>query len=265
MSSFKDFIYEADFVEPAKIEEYLIDFFVPNNYHNYLIPKEANEEEINSVYEMFHGEEDILLRASRVLENDPLCLEANYVNFRLNEETLVDVWFNNLFLKESEFNSFTPYGKIEYLGILEIYAKFLTDIHNITFAIKAIKKIVSLEGHYTDATIGRLAYLYSLIENKDGFYDLYINEEFNEIAPYLLLIIVLLKHEDEIKAKEVLSSFLSKFEYADYIDHIWDIENIENKEALELKDAIETCFEELMSVPYFFSWCAENKEKTLRS
>ena len=107
MSSFKEFLYEADFIEPSKIEDYLIDFFVPNNYNNYSIPKEANDEERNSIYEMFHGEDDLLLRSSRVLENDPLCLEANYVNFRLNEETLVDVWFNNLFLKENDFNSFT--------------------------------------------------------------------------------------------------------------------------------------------------------------
>lgn len=265
MSSFKDFIFEADFIESSKIEEYLIDFFVPNNYNNYSIPQEANDEERNSIYEMFHGEDDLLLRTSRVLDNDPLCLEANYVNFRLNEETLVDVWFNNLFLKENDYKDFTPYGKMEYLGILEIYAKFLADIHNITFAIKIIKKVVALEGHYTNNTIAKLSYLYSLIEDKNGFYDLYINEEFNEPSPYLLLIVVLLKHEDEIKAKEVLSSFLSKFEYGDYIDHIWDIENNESKEALEMKDAIEICFEELMSVPYFFSWCSENKKKTLRS
>ena len=208
MLSFDQLVYETENLENEELEKYLINFFTAGNYDDYLIDSTCNEDEKMDIYDMFHSNEDILIRAVMILDRSPLCMEANYVNYLLNEETMVDLWFNTLIHKSSEYYSFTEYGRTSYIRLLDIYAQFLMDIHNVTFAIKVIKRIADLENRYSDENISRLAYMYSVIENADEFYELYLNEEFNEMAPYLLLIVVLLKHEDELKAREVLSDFI---------------------------------------------------------
>ena len=265
MLSFDQLIYETQGLENEELEKYLVNFFTPNNYDDYLIDPACNEDEKMDIYDMFHNTEDILVRALMILDKSPLCLEANYVNYLLNEETMVDVWFNTLMHKSGEYNGFSEYGRYAYIRLLNIYAQFLMDIHNVTFAIKVIKRIIQLEGRCSDDNIAKLAYMYSILEKDDEFYELYLNEEFNEMAPYLLLIVVLLKHEEELKAREVLSDFIDRFKYGDYIDHIWELDSNESEEAIALRSAIDICFEEICSVPYFFSWCFDNKEKKLRS
>lgn len=265
MLSFDQLVYETQDLENEERENYLINFFTANNFDDYLIDESCSEDERMDIYEMFHSSEDILIRALMILDRSPLCMEANYVNYLLNEETMVDLWFNTLMHKSPEFGSFSEYGKASYLRLLNIYAQFLMDIHNVTFAIKVVKRIADLEKGYSDDSIAKLAYMYSIIEKDDEFYELYHNEDFNDMIPYLLLMVVLLKHEDELKAREVLSDFIDKFKYGDYIDRIWELDSNDSAEAVELRSAIDVCFEEICSVPYFFSWCFDNKEKKLRS
>ena len=265
MLSFDQLIYDVEMANPEDVKEYLNVFFVSTNYTDYLIDEKAQTEDKMSIKELFDGKEDILVRAININQNNPFCIEAFFVNYCLNEETVLNILMNNMFHKSGEYETFSEYQKMCYLRILNFYVQYLINIHNVTFAIKVLKKVIELQKESTDVDIARLSYLYCLIENKDDFYDLYLNVGFNQIAPYLLLIVVLLKHEDELKAKEVYSEMLSKFEYATFIDHVWDLEDVDDEEAVDFKNTIEACFEEICAIPYFFSWCSDNKEKVLRS
>ncbi|MBQ3418726.1 MAG: hypothetical protein IJH31_01145 [Erysipelotrichaceae bacterium] len=266
MLSFAVLLFEAAYiVESEQLIEHFEDFFIPENFDDYLIDDDAGEKDKTSIRRMFCDTGDILTRANSILKDDPFCLEANYVSYRLNEETIVDSYFKGLYLNNINYDSFTNYEKKNYLQALSMYVEFLSEIRYRTLAIKVAKKIAQLEGKYNHDLLLNLAFLYSVTENADEFYELYLNVEFEDIVPYLLLICVELKNDDEIKAKEVLSEFLNKYEYGTYIDHIWDLENDSSMEAVEFKDAVNLCFDELVSVPYFFTWCSNNKERNYQS
>ena len=98
----------------------------------------------------------------------------------------------DIYKRRDEYDSFTDYGKYCYRKLLDLYAQFMLDIHNITFAIKIMNCLVEVEGHYSKDNIVKLSYLYALIEDKDDFYDLYIKEDFDDMVSYLLLMVVLL-------------------------------------------------------------------------
>lgn len=265
MLSFDQLVYEIELTEPEAVLKYLENFFVFDNYAQYLIDEKSDSNDKESILKMFQDKEPILQRANTVLNNNNFCIEAFFVCYCLSEETSLNVFMNNMYHKQNEYKLFSEYQKNNYLRILSFYVQFLINIHNITFAIKVLKTIIKLEENYSDIYVSRLAYLYCLIENKDDFYDLYLNVGFRQITPYILLMIVLLKHEEELKAKEVFSELLSKFEYAEYIDHIWDLDDVDDEEAIEFKNIMELCFEEICAIPYFFSWCSDNKELSLRS
>ena len=265
MYSFDQLVFDTRERDRQDIEKYLTEFFTPEHYDDYLVDSSCNGNEKDAIYEMFHSEGTLLLRALNVLKSEPFCLEANYVNYLLNEEPVTDACFMDIYKRRDEYDSFTDYGKYCYRKLLDLYAQFMLDIHNITFAIKIMNCLVEVEGHYSKDNIVKLSYLYALIEDKDDFYDLYIKEDFDDMVSYLLLMVVLLKHGDQLKAREVLSDFVGRFEYGDYIDHIWDIDSDTSKEAVELRTAVDMCFEEICSIPYFFTWCYENKEKKIRS
>lgn len=265
MLSFEQLQYETGKKENEELEEYLVNFFEVNNFDKYFISELANEEERKDIRAMFEDNEEILERAEIIQERNKLCLEAFYVCFCLEEETTLNSMFNEIYTITNKYKSLSPYEKICLINILELYITFLLDIGNITRGIKVANKICELENRYSDLNIVRLSYMYSLIEDAKGFFDLYTKTSFDEIPPYLLLIVTLLKHDEESKAKEVLNELIDKFKYADFIDHVWELDDNHEIEAEEFKNAMEMCFNELCSIPNFFSWCSENKEKILKA
>ena len=192
MYSFDQLVYDTKEREKEELEGYLTDIFSPERYDEYLVDPSCNEEERSMVYEMFHAGRPILIRATDILERDPLCLEANYVNYLLNEEPLTDTYFMAIYKRRDEYDSFTEYGRYCYRKLLDLYAQFMLDIHNITFAIKIMKCLIDVEGCCSKDNVVKLSYLYALIENKDDFYDMYIKEDFDDMVSYILLIVVLL-------------------------------------------------------------------------
>ena len=265
MLSFEQLEYEATFKKQDELEEYLESFFVPYNLEQYIISEKANDDERRAIEDMFDDSEVLYDRAQSVVKENPLCLEAFYVCSCLLDDSTLNVMFNEVLDMAENYENLSPYGKDCLVAILKLYASFLLDISNVTSSIRIIKKVCELEGKYSDNNIVKLSYMYSLIEDDKEFYDLFLKTSFNDIHPYILLLIVLLKHQEEEKAREVLSELIDKFKYADYIDHVWDLEKVDNFEANEFKDAMEICFEDMCAIPNFFSWCKDNKQITYKS
>ncbi len=262
MASFNDLI-NASFENKQDLEDYLTDFFDKSNLDDYQIDDLANDKQKEAIAKMF-GNDDIFLRADSVLFENNFCLEAFYVYYCLSDDLAISFYFNSMFSKLINYDSLDSYEKKAIKIILEYYAMFLNDIHNITGAIdvlESLESIINDGSFYND----RLAILFSEIEELDKFYNLYLKDGFLTIGSYILLIIVCLKHNDEIKAKGVFTNLLDDHPICQYIDHVWDLDNDDGEEAKMLKNALDFCYPSIYSLPYFFSWCEQNKETSLKS
>ena len=60
--------------------------------------------------------------------------------------------------------------------------------------------IIRLTNDLSNKNVNRLSYMYSSIERADDFYRLYLEADF-DAYDYLMLLITLLKHDEESKAK----------------------------------------------------------------
>lgn len=265
MLSFEQLEYEAAFKKQDELEDYLESFFEPLNFEQYIISDKANDEERKAIEAMFDDDEALYDRAQNIVSEYPLCLEAFYVCTCLLDETSQNLMFTDAYKLVDCYKELSPYEKDCLLSILRLYVTFLLNISNVTGGIRVMNKVCELEGKYSNDSIIKLSYMYAMIEDAKNFYDLFLKTSFNDVHPYILLLITLLKHEEEEKAREVLSELIDKFKYADYIDHVWDLEEVDNIEANEFKDAMEVCFEDMCAIPNFFSWCKDNKQQVYKS
>ena len=262
MYNFNLLLFEATNIYTLEeIEDYLESFFTTTKLANYVMDELASDEDKEAIYEMFTGQGDVLSRAIRVIETNPFCLEANLVYYRLNDETISYAHFTDIYAKGNLYDTFTPYQKKAFIQILRLYGEYLTNIFNRSQAVKIINEAARFDGKYTSDDIINLAFLYNEKEDATNFYNLYLQEDFDNIEVYLLLLVVLLKNDEELKAKEVFNDLLARNKYVEYIDHIWDISEDYSEESIEFQKAVNNCFEQLTTVPNFFSWCADNKEE----
>ena len=238
-------------------QDYLNTFFVKQNLANYRIPDDLHEDDRKAVKIMFESRKDLLKRTRSALDQDPLCLEAFFTYYLLSEDMYVYYSFREYFSKADEFAEFDDSQKRRYLRILDFFVEFLLEIHNVTEAIKVQRMIIRLSGEVTHLTTNRLSYMYMLLEDDGEFYRHYLSNDFDEYD-YLLLLVTLLKHEEEYKAKEVLNDMLAKIEYADYLDHVWDLDQSDPKQK-EFYRLVDGCSAQIDSVLDFFGWVNQNK------
>lgn len=264
MTSLDQFLYDLAHTEKEDIRAYLEGFFAPGKFSQYLIDERCDDEDYKSIELMFQ-EGDVLEKASSILNKNPFCLEAFYVFYKLEEDLPLYYYFESIAKRDDEYENFSDYHKFVYESIITCFINFLSDIGNISSAINNLKIMMSKSDVLYNNNLFRLCYLYAMVENLDDYYDLYLSTGFKDAVSYILLIVVCLKHNDTLKAKEVYLEFLNTYKYGEYIDHIWDLEDNNEDEALEIKLALRVCHDDLLAVPYFYSWCLDNKEKIVES
>jgi len=240
-------------------KEYLEEFFVRQNFRTYLCPEDLDKEEYKAVKTMFESRKELYKRARDVLDVDPFCLEAFFTYFLLTEDIYVYHSFREYFAHAEEYAELTPSQKRRYLRILDFFVEFLLDIRNITEAIKIQRMIMRLGNDESPYMVNRLSYMYMMTENDEEFYRHYLSYDFDEYD-YLLLLVTLLKHEDEFRAREVLNDMLGKIEYADYLDHLWDLD-LNDPEQKEFYQTVTGCQLQTDSVFDFFGWVNRNKPR----
>lgn len=257
MLSFETFIDEISNIKDDP-REFLLGFFTKENFKQYEVLNNPEKDELKAVKVMFESKKDLLKRCDQAIKYDPFCLEAFFVFFVLSEDIFVNYRFEAFYNNINEFADFNDYQKHNYLKIMEFYVEFLIDIHSFTKAIKVQKMIIRLSNNTSLKDIHRLSYLYYEIEDSDDFYRLYSNNDFDEYA-YILLMLTLLKNDEELKAKEVLLEMYDKIEYGKYLDHLWDLD-INDEKQKEFYKIVESCYQEISSVPGFFSWVNQIRE-----
>ena len=63
-----------------------------------------------------------------------------------------------------------------------------------------------------------------------------------------------------MKAREVLIDMFDNIEYGTYLDHVWDLDENDPKQK-RFMEIVNDCYEDLSSVPTFFSWVNKTREK----
>ena len=256
------FAAELSRLEKDEVIPFLESFFTPENVPDYFIPDYASEAEKEAVLLFFESEKPLEERVIEARNLDPMSIEAFFVDLSLHEEVLSYSIFKEYYDKLDDYETYTVYAKENLCIIVDLFVEYLLDIHYIKGAIRVQERLNTIP-RYT-RNISRLSYLYYLIENGESYYDLYLKEDFEDPASYLLLINTLLKCGDQDKAREVLNDMFSAVPYSDYIDKIWELDS-SIEEARIFADAVDRCFDELCSVPYFFTWCSQNREEEMHA
>lgn len=257
MLSFENLVNDID--SQTKVEEYLLNFFNKKNYKEYEISDLANEDQIKAIKIMFESKKTLIDRVDDAFNYDPFCAEAFFTYLMISEDVFLQLRFNDYYNEASKYGSFDEYEKVNYIKILDFYVDFLLDICNVTKAIIVQKLIIKLTNKYTKKATSRLAYAYYGVENADDFYRLYCDSKFDTYE-YLLLLVTLLKHDESLRAQEVLLDMFKNIEYGTYLDHVWDLDENDPTQK-EFADTVEDCFDDLNSIPTFFSWVNRIREK----
>ncbi len=233
-------------------QAYFEDFFQRKNLKDYYIDDDASLEEIKAVRVMFESRKELKDRCELSFSHDPFCLEAFFVYYILSEDIFVNYRFHAYYGMISSYADLSACQKRHYIRLLRFYVEFLIDLSNFTTGIKVERQIMRLTAPPGKGNVNRLSFMYASIEDADDFYRLYLDHEF-DIYDYILLIVVLLKHEDNIKAREVTMDMFRNIEYSRYLDHLWDLDEKDEKQKA-FYDAIEDLYEYISSIPDFFSF-----------
>lgn len=243
----------------TNINEYLDKFFSKKNFSDYEVNKEANAKQKKAIKMMFCSKKSLPDRIEDVFELDPFCFEAMFAYLMISEDVYIQLRFDSFYDEANDYADFDDYQKHNYIKILDLFVDFLLDLNNVTKAIAVQKLIIKFTNEFSKQAVSRLAYSYFSIEDYEDFYKLFTETEL-EAYEYILLLITLLKHDEKLKAQEVLLDMFKNIEYSTYIDHVWDLDENDNAQK-EFADIVQDCFDDICSVPTFFSWVNVTREK----
>lgn len=235
-----------------RIEDYFLEFFSRQNFKQYEIEGDPDKDELKAIRIMFESHRTLRERIQDSFAYDPFCIEAFFVYYMISEDIYVNYRFKDYYGEYENFADFSDYQKKNYLRIMDFYVEFLLDLRNFTTAIKVQRMIIRLTNDLSRKSINRLSYMYSSIEKADDFYRLYLETDFDEYD-YLMLLITLLKHDEESKAREVLLDMFENVKYARFMDHLWDLDTSDPEQA-DFFNCIESCYSEIKAIPDFFAW-----------
>lgn len=243
----------------TKVDEYLLNFFTKKNFKEYEIKGEPDKKQLKAIKIMFESKKSIADRIEDAFVQDPFCIEAIFSNLMINEDVFIQLRFNTYMNQLNDYPRYNDYCKDCFIKMLNLYVDFLLDINNCTKAIEIQKLVVKLTNKFTANTVSKLAYAYFTIEDEKEFYKLYTETKFDTYE-YLLLMATLLKHDENLKAQEVLLDMYENIEYGTYLDHVWDLDLNDSKQK-EFHDTVNDCFESIKCIPTFFSWVNKTREK----
>ena len=256
-----DFVQLVNGLGDKDPKTYFEGFFTRSVFKDYQIDESAEKDARQAIKTMFTSSKDLFDRVDLAFDRDPLCLEAFFVYFMLSEDIFVQQRFEAYYEHLSDYGDLSSYQKHCFLIILAFYCDFLMDLHNFTRAIKVQRQIIRLSGELSKGDVNRLSFMYSVIEEADDFYRLYLDSEF-DAYDYILLTVTLLKHEDTLRAREVLLDMMEHIEYASYLDHMWDLDEKDEKQK-QFIDTVDELYDTICSVPDFFSFAGMVQEETL--
>lgn len=259
--TYNDLVEETKEMDVEEARAYLCNFFRDGNEDSYIIDEDADADGREAILALFENGKTYMDKINDSLKYNEYCKEAILLEKRGYEDPIVEAEFNANIIETNDYDSFSPYKKKCFHSFLKLYSDFLFDVGNITKSIKIFRMYFDLSNDYSKENMRDISFKYAIVEDDKGFYQFFLDHEFKYPEPYLLLISVLLKHEEYDKAKEVLNEMVDEIKYADYIYRMWELADNQTDEACIFKEAVDFCFDEMTTYPCYFSFCKENIDK----
>lgn len=256
MFEYYDKTYDLD----KKIFSYqknLNEFFAIHNYDSYI----KEQKNINALHKhalkiLFDENSiaELTERCSEAILIYPLCFEAFYVAYYLYD-SLSFYYFSLEIINDAIDDYQNDYDINNLVNIYLLLSSFFIDIKNNHESINMLDKA---SRHVSkDVLLTRYLIAYSFCENDEDMMDLYNTVPFINAKDYILLITCLLKNNKQSLARDVYYQMLDRIKYADLLSRPNEIEDIEDQDAINLLNDVDSCFELIESVPYFFSFISE--------
>ncbi|MDO4940384.1 MAG: hypothetical protein Q4E33_01670 [Erysipelotrichaceae bacterium] len=249
-------------MEPDKRKEYLTNFFVTKNYKNYEIEKNSPIAYKLVMRYLFSSGIDIEKRAYKAIDKYYLCREAFVIVYMVADNAYAHACFKFLYSEKDQYPDFSEFERTAYLQTLDLFVDFAISIGNYTLAQKVENLMVVTTYPNSSNHIERLTYILYMKEDIDEMYRVYCEANDYSVTSYILLMLTLLKHDDELRTKEVLREFIDKYTYGKYLGRIWELDERE-AEGAYFFDAVDSCYDKILSVPDFFATISEMTESII--
>lgn len=233
----------------------IANFFSRENYLDYIANFPAlrfdQEKAIDCI---FTGVGGLVERCQKAIEINRTCFEAFFVMYRICDS--LNFYYESLDIQNTPINEFQDYELNDVINVKMLIAHYYSDIFSFNQSIKYLDEIGMAIGQ--DKVLSKEILAYNFLEDYKKIYDLYNEIGFDNPKDYIVSLVCFLKTRQEDLAHEVYDDMLEKFEYADFISKPQDLSTIKNPRAVEMMNAIESCFELIESVPFFFSWTSDH-------
>lgn len=241
----------------SKVDNKIANYFSRENYLDYI----ANFPDLRFVQEkaldhLFTANGDLIERCQKAIEINRTCFEAFFILYSICDS--LNFYYETLDIQKLPLDVFNDYELNDIVNIKILIAHYYSDIFSFTQSLKYLDEAGSLIGQ--DKVLSKKVLAYNFLEDYKSIYDLYNEIGFEDAKDYIVFIVCLLKTRQEDLAHEIYDDMIDKFEYADFISKPQDLSAIKNLSAEEMMNAIESCFELIESVPYFFSWASDHVE-----
>lgn len=251
----KDILTNKIFKKTNNRDRHIIDYFVKENYLEYLsIFDNINKKQEKALYIIFNGDEELVFRCESALEINNTCFEAFYILNYFSDS--LNFYYQTLDIQNIPIENFeNEYEKNDVINIKRIILDYYVEINNYhqsLLFLNEIEKYIETEKYIT-----RRLLIHNFLEDYQSMNSLYEKYDFSKPTQYIIYIICLLKNSKKDEAQIIYEDMLSKYRYASYIYKPQELSSINNNESNEMMQAIETCFDIIESVPYFFSWISE--------
>lgn len=243
------------FIQEKQTSEEFAEYFCKNNYLDYINRFEnINSNQEKALELLFNDSIEIIERCQKAIEINKTCFEAYFVLFYLSDS--LNFYYDSLDINNTPIENYSEeYELNDTINIkllISIYYSSINSHKQSIVILDEVEKFIGLK-----PLINRKLLNYSALEDYEGMSKIYDAGEFNNAANYIVYIICLLKNNKNIEARDVFDDMLSKYKYASYLSRPQELAEIKDEESKIMMEAVESCFETIESVPYFFSWISE--------
>lgn len=236
-------------------EDNLISFFKESNYLIYVSNFDnINEVQQNALKFLFTDTSDLETRAQKAIDINKTCYEAYYIlNYITDSLTF---YYQSLDIQNTPIDNFdNDYEINDVINTKLLISYFYSSINNYHHSLKYLEEVENEIG--IEPISSRKMIVYSFLEDYKSINQLYESIGFNDPSQYIIFIVCLLKNGEKDLARDVYDDMLSKYKYADYLHKPQELSSIKDSDAEKMLEAMETCFDIIESIPYFFSWISE--------
>lgn len=264
MLKYQDKIFYLD-TEVFKDKDDINYYFNNNNFGLYLKKLEGyNETQKKAIETIFDNnrKEDLLERCQLALDINEYCFEAYYISYYLYDS--LNFYYLTLPFQNNDIdNPHNDYELNDFVNIKILMYSFFIDIKNFSYSLN---NLIDIEKYINrDLIMSKKLLIYSFLEDSDSMISMYENQTFTNPQDCIMLIVCLLKKQKYSYAEIVYKDMMNVVKYSDLISNLQELSSIDDEDSKSLICAIDNCFEIIESIPFFFSWIAEqtSKEKHL--